>query len=242
MLERDRPHRVRQRRRDSPGRLHLPGFVPGGGYDIPLVFADRLFDPTTGLLAFDTFNTDGIIGNVFLVNGKASPFLEVNQRRYRFRLLVAGPSRFYEFFLTNPDNLSQSIPFLVITEDGNYLGRPVKTTSVRLGVAERNDVLVDFARIAREFGTPKRLILENRLEQTNGRGADRQDPAGDRVRAVDHREQVGRLAAPRAPPLRGVPHPQPQRRQGEGRRHRVLSQGRHAAAVQRHHRAPHPVP
>src|SRR4051794_7024331 len=154
----------------APNSLHLPSFVEGGGYDIPLVFADRLFDPSTGLLAFDTFNTDGIIGNVFLVNGKASPFLEVNQRRYRFRLLVAGPSRFYEFFLTNPDNLSQSIPFLVITEDGNFLGRPVKTKSVRLGVAERNDVIVDFARIAREFGTPKTLILENRLEQVNGRG------------------------------------------------------------------------
>jgi FtsP/CotA-like multicopper oxidase with cupredoxin domain len=155
---------------DESTGLHLPSFVPGGGFDIPLVFADRLFDPTTGLLAFDTFNTDGILGNVFLVNGKASPFLEVSKRRYRFRLLDAGPSRFYEFFLTNPDNLSQSIPFLVISEDGNLLGRPVKTTSVRLGVAERNDIIVDFARIAREFGNPKRLILENRLEQVNGRG------------------------------------------------------------------------
>jgi FtsP/CotA-like multicopper oxidase with cupredoxin domain len=154
----------------APNSFNLPSFVEGGGFDIPLVFGDRLFDPTTGLLAFDTFNTDGIIGNVFLVNGKASPFLEVSQRRYRFRLLDAGPSRFYEFFLTNPDNLSQSIPFLVITEDGNFLGRPVKTTSVRIGVAERNDILVDFARIAREFGNPKRLILENRLEQVNGRG------------------------------------------------------------------------
>jgi FtsP/CotA-like multicopper oxidase with cupredoxin domain len=150
--------------------LRLPSFVEGGGFDIPLVFADRLFDPTTGQLAFDTFNTDGIIGNVFLVNGKASPFFDVFQRRYRFRLLDAGPSRFYEFFLTNPDNVRQSIPFLVISEDGNLLGRPVKTTSVRLGVAERNDIIVDFGRIVREFGSPKRLILENRLEQKNGRG------------------------------------------------------------------------
>jgi FtsP/CotA-like multicopper oxidase with cupredoxin domain len=154
----------------DPKGLRLPSFKEGGGFDIPLVFADRLFDPTTGLLAFDTFNTDGILGNVFLVNGKASPFLDVFRRRYRFRLLVAGPSRFFQFFLTNPDNLRQSIPFLVISEDGNFLGRPVKTTSVRLAVAERNDILVDFARIAREFGSPKRLILENRLEQTDGRG------------------------------------------------------------------------
>jgi FtsP/CotA-like multicopper oxidase with cupredoxin domain len=150
--------------------LRLPSFVEGGGFDIPLVFADRLFDPGTGQLAFDAFNTDGILGNVFLVNGRVQPFLEVNQRRYRFRLLVAGPSRFFQFFLTNPDNLSQSIPFLVISDDGNLLGRPVKTTSVRLSVGERNDVIVDFARIAREFGNPKRLILENRLEQTDGRG------------------------------------------------------------------------
>ena len=37
-------------------------------------------------------------------------------------------------------------------------------------MAERNDIVVDFARIAREFGNPKRLILENRLEQVDGRG------------------------------------------------------------------------
>ena len=150
--------------------LHLPSFQDGGGFDIPLVFADRLFDPRTGLLAFDTFNTDGILGNVFLVNGRAQPFFEVKKRRYRFRLLVAGPSRFFQFFLTNPDNLSQSIPFLVISDDGNLLGRPIKTTSIRLSVAERNDIIVDFARIAREFGNPARLILENRLEQVDGRG------------------------------------------------------------------------
>jgi FtsP/CotA-like multicopper oxidase with cupredoxin domain len=155
---------------DESTGFHLPSFEAGGGFDIPLVFGDRLFDPRTGLLAFDTFNTDGILGNVFLVNGKVQPFLEVNQRRYRFRLLVAGPSRFFEFYLTNPDNLSQSIPFLVISGDGNLLGRPVKTTSTRLSVGERNDIIVDFARIAREFGNPKRLILENRLEQTDGRG------------------------------------------------------------------------
>jgi FtsP/CotA-like multicopper oxidase with cupredoxin domain len=152
---------------DESTGLHLPSFPQ---WDIPLVFGDRLFDPTTGLLAFDTFNTDGILGNVFLVNGRAQPFLEVAKRRYRFRLLDAGPSRFYEFFLTNPADTSQRIPFLVISNDGNLLGRPVKTTSVRLGVAERSDVIVDFARIAREFGNPARLILENRLEQTDGRG------------------------------------------------------------------------
>src|SRR6185436_6250408 len=152
---------------DESTGFHLPGFPD---FDIPLVFADRLFDPRTGLLAFDTFNTDGILGNTFLVNGKVQPFFEVSKRRYRFRLLVAGPSRFYEFFLTNPDAPTQSIPFLVISEDGNLLPRPIKTNSIRLGVAERNDVIIDFAKIAKQFPNATRIRLENRLEQVNGRG------------------------------------------------------------------------
>ena len=143
--------------------FHLPSFPD---FDIPLVFGDKLFDPSTGLLAFDTFNTDGILGNVFLVNGKVQPFFEVSKRRYRFRILDAGPSRFYEFFLTNPDNLSQKIPFWVISNDGNLLPRPVQVTSHRLGVAERADIIVDFARI----GNATRIRLENRLEQDDGRG------------------------------------------------------------------------
>src|SRR4051794_12744016 len=149
--------------------LHLPSFHDGGGFDIPLVFADKLLDPATGLLAFDTFNFDGLLGNVFLVNGKVQPYFEVTKRRYRFRLLDGGPSRFYQFFLTNPDNLRQSIPFWVLSNDGNLLPRPIKATSYQISVAERTDILVDFGRIAQQFGA-SRLGLENRLEQTNGRG------------------------------------------------------------------------
>jgi FtsP/CotA-like multicopper oxidase with cupredoxin domain len=147
--------------------LHLPSFPE---FDIPLVLADRVFDPTTGQLAFDTFNFDGLLGDTFLVNGRAQPFLDVQKRRYRFRVLDAGPSRFYEFFLTNPADVSQRIPFWVISNDGNLLPRPVQVTSHRMGVAERVDVIVDFAKIAERFGNPARIRLENRLEQVNGRG------------------------------------------------------------------------
>jgi FtsP/CotA-like multicopper oxidase with cupredoxin domain len=152
---------------DETTGFRLPSFPE---FDIPLVFGDRFFDPTTGQLAFDTFNTDGVLGNVFLVNGKAQPFFEVRKRRYRFRLLDGGPSRFYQLYLTNPDNLSQSIPFWVISDDGNLLPRPIETTSLRMSVAERNDVIIDFAKIAQRFGNPARIRLENRLEQVNGRG------------------------------------------------------------------------
>src|SRR3954451_2620903 len=93
---------------DESSGLRLPSFPQ---FDIPLVLADRRLDPSTGHLAFDTFNTDGILGNLFLVNGKVQPHLDVNKRRYRFRVPVAGPLRFFQIFLTNADNLSQKIPF-----------------------------------------------------------------------------------------------------------------------------------
>ena len=106
--------------------FRLPRFPD---FDIPMMFADKLIDPTTGLLAFDTFNIDGLLGDTFVVNGMIQPFFEVKPRRYRFRFLDGGPSRFYQLYLTNPDNLRQSIPLWVIANDGNLLPRPVQATA-----------------------------------------------------------------------------------------------------------------
>jgi hypothetical protein len=39
--------------------------LPSGAYDIPMVFADKVFDPTTGELFFDHFNIDGILGDKY---------------------------------------------------------------------------------------------------------------------------------------------------------------------------------
>ena len=113
-----------------------------------------------GLLAFDLFNLDGILGDKFLVNGKIQPFFNVQPRRYRFRLLDTGPSRFYQFFLTDLNNLGATNPFWVIANDGNLLPAPVQVQSVRIGVAERVDVLIDFSQFA-----GKTISLENRLNQ-----------------------------------------------------------------------------
>src|SRR5262249_19739051 len=81
--------------------------------------------------------------------------------------LNTGPSRFHQLFLTDLDHRSTPIPFWVIANDGNLLPRPVQVTSFRLGVAERVDVIVDFADIPNH---PSRLYLESRLEQQDGRG------------------------------------------------------------------------
>lgn len=134
--------------------------LPSGKYDIPMIFSDKLFDPNTGEMFFDLFNLEGILGDRYTVNGKIQPFLEVKRRKYRFRFLDGGPSRVYEFFLSNGK------PFIQISNDGNLLPRPIVRQSIRLGVAERCDVIVDFSKFKR--GT--RIHLQNRLEQVNGAG------------------------------------------------------------------------
>ncbi|HET8782776.1 MAG TPA: hypothetical protein VFM63_10190, partial [Pyrinomonadaceae bacterium] len=147
--------------------LRLPSFGDGQNpltsFDIYMVFNDKVFDEDTGLLAFDLFNTDGILGDKFLVNGKIQPVLHVSPRRYRFRWLNTGPSRFYQLFVLGPNNTTKS--FWQISTDGNLLEKPVLVNSSRFSVAERVDVIVDFTGQAR-----KTFYLENRLEQEDGRG------------------------------------------------------------------------
>jgi FtsP/CotA-like multicopper oxidase with cupredoxin domain len=113
--------------------------LPSGEFDVPMIFADKAFDPLTGELFYDQFNLDGILGDKYTVNGKIQPFLEVKRRKYRFRMLVGGPSRVFEFFLSN------GAPFVQITSDGNLLPAPLRRGSVRVAPAERVDVIVDIS-------------------------------------------------------------------------------------------------
>jgi FtsP/CotA-like multicopper oxidase with cupredoxin domain len=150
---------------DETTGFHLPSFPQ---FDIPLAFADKIFDPSSAQLVFDLFNLDGILGDTFLVNGVVQPFLQVSPRRYRFRLLDTGPSRFYEFFLTGNVGKQTSPttnPFWLIGTDGNLIPAPIQVQSVRIGPAERVDVIIDFTNFAGQT-----LYLENRLNQLNGQG------------------------------------------------------------------------
>ncbi|MFM8641110.1 MAG: multicopper oxidase family protein, partial [Planctomycetota bacterium] len=149
----------------NPDALRLPSGVPDGTrtercYDIPLAFTDRRFDQD-GLLFMDVMNMDGVLGDKNLVNGAVQPYFEVERRKYRFRLLAGGPSRFLQLFLSN------GMTFQHIANDGNLLPSPIETDSVYLGVAERADIVVDFSQIPESV---HELFLVNRLEQDNGRG------------------------------------------------------------------------
>ena len=127
-------------------------------FDVPLVFQDRRFDPN-GFLVYDSFDHNGFLGDKFLVNGVIQPFFKVARRKYRFRFLNGSSARFYEFFLSNGQ------PFTAIATDDHLLEHPVKVRSVRIGPAERVDVVVDFSGCSLN----SEVFLVNRLEQTDGR-------------------------------------------------------------------------
>ncbi|NNG23561.1 multicopper oxidase family protein [Telluria aromaticivorans] len=159
----------------NPKALRLPSGV--GKYDIPLVFHDKQFN-AKGIMAFDSFNSDGILGDKFCINGKIQPYFEVERRKYRFRLLDGGPSRFYEFYLSY-DGKDQS--FTYIANDGNLLEAPLVMKKVRLSPAERADIVIDFA----AFPIGAQVFLVNKLEQTSGRGPTGQILSGTQLLRFD---------------------------------------------------------
>lgn len=139
----------------APGALRLPS----GQYDIPLLFQDKSFQPS-GALYYDVFNTDGFLGDKFVVNGKIQPYFPVARRKYRFRMLNGGPARFYQFAL------SSGLPLVVVGVDGNLLPNPVEVKNVMIVPAERIDVIIDFSK----YKIGQSIFLNNILEQTDGRG------------------------------------------------------------------------
>jgi spore coat protein A len=78
-------------------------------------------------------------GNAVLVNGKLLPYLAVEPRKYRFRVLNASNGRFYALSLEN------GRPFQQIGSDQGLLSGPVAVELLPLAPGERADLVVDFA-------------------------------------------------------------------------------------------------
>jgi spore coat protein A, manganese oxidase len=125
--------------------------LPRGKYEIPMVIQDRTFNkdgslfypkkptPAPRNIPFPSIVPE-FFGDTILVNGKVWPFLEVEPRKYRFRLLNGSNARFYTL------SLSSSQPFVQIGTDGGLLRKPVTVKQLILGPAERADVIVDFSK------------------------------------------------------------------------------------------------
>lgn len=150
--------------------------LPSWPYDYPLAFGDRRFD-TGGRVTFDELNPEGVLGDKVLVNGKIEPVLRVARRKYRLRLLNAGPTRYYEFYLQNAGG-NTVYTYTHIANDGNLLPRPLLNQfKVRLAPAERADIVVDFSRFP--LGTT--LYLVNQLQQSTTRRPDNVQAPGNRL-------------------------------------------------------------
>jgi len=119
--------------------LHLPA----GKYEIPLVICDRMFDKDGQLYYPVSDKPDHpwipeFFGDAHLINGKLFPFVEVEPRKYRFRILNAANGRFYHLGLSN------KLPFHQIGTDQGLLAAPVIAQQIMIAPGERLDLIVDF--------------------------------------------------------------------------------------------------
>lgn len=117
--------------------------LPRGKYEIPLVVCDRALDLESQLnypVSGDAKKpwTPEVFCDGILLNGKLFPYLEVEPRKYRFRLLNGSNARFFHF----------SVPGAQISQigtDQGLLAAPVALSILSLAPGERADVILDFS-------------------------------------------------------------------------------------------------
>lgn len=154
-------------RDDIEDSLNLPGPAPKLGdppgttyYEIPIAIQDRTFYDDGSLFYPDTREYfDGFpgpyipdsdvspiwnpefFGNTMVANGRTWPYLEVEPRLYRFRLLNGCDSR---FLILKFDQ--EGLTFHQIGSEGGLLpDAPVELEELLIAPAERPDVIVDFS-------------------------------------------------------------------------------------------------
>ncbi|MCR1951608.1 multicopper oxidase [Clostridium sp. DSM 100503] len=133
--------------------------LPKGKYEIPLLVQDKSFteegelfypaDPPFPVSVSPSI-VPGFFGDTILVNGKVWPYLDVEPRKYRFRIVNASNRRQYIMRLSNDEE------FIQIGTDGGLLEEPVNLTSFKLMPSERIDIIIDFSQHVGE-----RIILMN---------------------------------------------------------------------------------
>ncbi len=134
-------------RDDVEDALHLPS----GKYEIPLVICDRMFDKDSQLYYPVSDNPASpwipeFFGDAYLVNGKLFPFLDVEPRKYRFRVLNGSNGRFYRLSLSNKQS------FHAIGTDQGLLHAPVELKKIVIAPGERLDLILDFsARVSEQI-------------------------------------------------------------------------------------------
>lgn len=151
--------------------------LPSGEFEVPLVIQDKTFEVPQGgssnewKLVFNDRRQQGVYADVMLVNGVMFPHMTVKRQKYFFRILNASASRTYQLTLS-PSETSQisgdrAYQLTVVGSDAGLLAEPVPLTApqpLRMGVAERYGVVIDFAQIPANV---KQVYLRNLGFQSN---------------------------------------------------------------------------
>jgi spore coat protein A, manganese oxidase len=118
--------------------------LPKGKYEIPLLICDRMLRTDGSLEYPDSGDPKSpwvpeVFGDAMLVNGKLAPYLEVEPRRYRFRIMNGANGRFFRFSFGN------RLEFHQIGSDQGLLAGPFPLQRLELAPGERADLVFDFS-------------------------------------------------------------------------------------------------
>jgi spore coat protein A, manganese oxidase len=138
----------------DPTELALP--IPHDDYDVPLILKDAMFQQD-GQLIYEDNSQSGIYGDVVLVNGRPWPLMQVEPRKYRFRVLNASVSRSFDLSLDSGE------PLTVIGTDGGLMPHPQPCAHVKVGMAERYEIVIDFSK----YKPGQRVVLRNTSPKNN---------------------------------------------------------------------------
>jgi len=127
--------------------------LPRGRFEIPLILQARGVNPDASLFYTNDIGNE-FYGNVVAVNGKLWPYVKVEPRKYRLRLLNASNARSYTLKLVDQKDKSPGPAFTQIGSDSGFLEYPVvlndpssaQPTRLTIAPAERMDFVVDFSK------------------------------------------------------------------------------------------------
>jgi FtsP/CotA-like multicopper oxidase with cupredoxin domain len=142
--------------------LRLPGYY--GLTDFPLILTDKRFCAAANGRneMFQVVGAGAPGGDKWVVNGKIQPKLNVTRRKYRFRILNTGPVKTWNLSVVKPDGTNANM--IVIATDANFLASPATVTTLPIFVAERYDVIIDFA----QFPVGSKVYLREAAAQNVG--------------------------------------------------------------------------
>lgn len=154
-------------RGNPENRLVKEHKLPSSRYEVPLIITDKMFT-ANGELFFPYIDNQNpkaprptvlpeFFGDFILVNGKAWPFVPVEPRQYRLRILNGCDSRFLDLRLVeDQNNPAVGVQFYQVGTDQGLLNKPVAITHLLIAPGQRADLVVDFSQYKH-----KTLVMTN---------------------------------------------------------------------------------